>query len=117
MMIRKVATLFVLVAAIAAASTPKPATQIKSGTDVGLIGVKIAVPEFQAVSPDAKSTALTAVFNKVLWDDLDYSGGVTLVSKSYYPLGIFGGPGDVKPADWTTPAADAQFIAFVNIPT
>lgn len=86
--------------------------RIDGGTNRGVIGVKIAVPEFQPGATDAKSIALTAVFNKVLWDDLDYSGGLTLVSRSLYPLGKFGGPGDIKPENWTTPTVDAQFIAF-----
>src|SRR5262249_47448704 len=94
---------------------PKPVTQIRTGTNVGIIGVKIAVPEFLPVASDAKTTALTAVFNKVLWDDLDYSGGLTLVSRSLYPLGKFSGPGDIKPEDWTTPAVEARFIALGNI--
>jgi len=88
--------------------------QINSGTDRGLIGVKIAVPEFQPAATDAKTMTLTALFNKVLWEDLDYSGGLTLVSRSLYPLGKFSEPGDVKPDDWTSPAVDAQFIGFGN---
>jgi TolB protein len=88
--------------------------QIQTGTRSGVIGVKIAVPEFQPLGADAKSLQLTELFNKVLWDDLDYSGVVTLVSRSFYPLGKFSGPGDIKPDDWTTPAIDAQFVAFGN---
>src|SRR6185503_20847631 len=89
--------------------------QIRTGTSDGVIGVKIAVPEFQPVANDAKSTALAAVFNKVLWDDLDYSGSLTVVGRSLYPLGKFSAPTDIKPADWTTPAVDAQFLAFGSI--
>jgi TolB protein len=89
--------------------------QITGHTDVGVVGIKIGVPEFQPVSNDAKTVSLAATFNKVLWDDLDYSGGLTLVSRSLYPLGKFSGPADVKPADWITPAVDAQFLAFGNI--
>ena len=88
--------------------------QITAHTDTGIIGVKLAVPEFQAAAGDTKAAALTEVFNKVLWDDLDYSGGVTLVSRSLYPLGKFTSPGEINPSDWTTPAVDAQFIAFGN---
>ena len=51
----------------------------------------------------------------MLWDDLDYSGGVTLVSRSLYPLGKFTDAGDIKPDDWTVPAIDAQFLAFGSI--
>src|SRR5438477_2132026 len=96
-----------------AAVVTSPA-QIETGTSNGVIGVKIAVPEFQAAPRDTKAAALTEIFNKVLWDDLDYSGGVTLVSRSLYPLGKFTSPGEINPSDWTTPAVDAQFIAFGN---
>src|SRR6266481_6005043 len=94
----------VVVSLVTAASSSVSVSQgrIDSGTNRGVIGVKIAVPEFQAGATDAKTIALTAVFNKVLWDDLDYSGGLTLVSRSLYPLGKFGAPSDIKPDDWTT---------------
>src|SRR5439155_218867 len=71
-------------------------------------------PEFQAAAGDTKAAALTEIFNKVLWDDLDYSGGVTLVSRSLYPLGKFNSRGEITADEWTTPAVDAQFIAFGN---
>src|SRR5262245_53245448 len=98
--------------AVASAKMAGQQGQIDSHTNVGVIGVKIAVPEFQPGANDPKTTALVAVFNKVLWDDLDYSGGVTLVSRSLYPVGKFSGPGDIKPQDWAMPPIDAQFIAF-----
>jgi len=88
--------------------------QIRTGTSQGVIGVRLALPEFQPAAGDSKAAELTAIFNKVLWDDLDYSGGVTLVSQSLYPLGKFAGPGDIKPEEWTNPTVDAQFIAFGN---
>src|SRR5438067_13889137 len=104
--------LLVLVS-IAALSYPQlHSQQIRSGTAQGVIGVRLAVPEFQAEAGDAKAPMLIDVFNKVLWDDLDYSGGVTLVSRSFYPSGKFAGPGDISPDAWTTPTVDAQFIAF-----
>jgi TolB protein len=112
---RKTAVVLALVAAVAAFRTLQPDAQIRTGTNVGIVGVKIAVPEFQPASSDSKTTALAAVFNKVLRDDLEYSGGLTVVSASLYPLGKFSGPGDIKPDDWTTPAVDAQFITFGNI--
>ena len=104
--------LVVTLAATASSTSGLPQGRIDGGTKIGVIGVKIALPEFQAGASDAKTIALTAVFNKALWDDLDFSGGLTLVSRSLYPLGKFSGPGDIKPDDWTTPAVDAQFIAF-----
>ena len=88
--------------------------QIRTGTRTGAQAVRVAVPEFQAAGTDAKTVMLTETFNKVLWDDLEYSGVVTLVSRSFYPIGRFANPGDVKLEDWTTPAVDAQFIGFGN---
>jgi TolB protein len=103
-----------LMAPLQATVLPAGPMQIRAGTSQGVIGVKIAVPEFQAAAGDTKAAALTGVFNKVLWDDLDYSGGVTLVSRDLFPLGKFSSPGDIHPDDWTSPAVDAQFIAFGN---
>jgi TolB protein len=114
-MTRKFTLMFLFIALAVAVAAPKRAAQIRTGTNQGVIGVKIAVPEFQSASSDAKTTALLATFNKVLWDDLDYAGGLTLVSRSLYPLGKFAGPGDIKPEAWTAPAVDAQFIAFGSI--
>ncbi len=110
---KKLYVCLLLMASIAALSNPGPMSQqIQTGTKSGVIGVRIAVPEFQAEAGDAKAAMLTDIFNKVLWDDLDYSGGVTLVSRSFYPTGKFTDPGDINPDAWTTPTVDAQFIAF-----
>src|SRR5215475_15806464 len=87
----------------------------RTGTNQGVVGVKIAVPEFQPAAADPKTADRAAIFNQVLMDDLNYSGGVTVVSRSYYPAGKFSSPGDIKPEDWTKPAVDAQFIAFGNL--
>jgi len=115
---RKIAILYLFILFVAmgiAFSAAKPASQINTGTNTGIIGVKIAVPEFQPMGSDTKSAALAAVFNKVLFDDLDYSGGLNVISRSFYPLGKFGGPGDIKPEAWTAPAVNAEFIAFGSI--
>ena len=108
-------TVFIFIAAFTAVATSRQRPQIETGTRDGLVGVKIAVPEFQPASSDPKSIALVAVFNKVLWDDLDYAGALTLISRSLYPLGKFSGPADIRPEAWTTPGVDAQFVAFGNL--
>src|ERR1700733_4114146 len=66
--------------------------RLETGTDRGAVIVKIAIPEFQPAAADAKTTALTAIFNRVLWDDLDFSGGVSIVGRSFYPVGRFRRP-------------------------
>jgi len=108
---------FVFPAFLYAAGARASAQQIITGTNKGAEGIKLALPEFQPDSNDPKLAALAAVFNKVLWDDLDYSGGVTLVSRSLYPLGRFSEPGQIKIDDWTSAAVQAQYLAFGNIRT
>jgi TolB protein len=89
--------------------------KIDAGTKTGMLIAKIAVPEFQPATTDPKTAELTALFNRVLWDDLEYSGVLTVVNRTLYPVGKFAGPADVKVEQWTTPAVDAQFIAFGNV--
>lgn len=103
---------FLLIAGVAAGSAKQ---RIDSGTNIGLGNVKIAVPDFQPVSADSKTSSRAGLFNQVLRDDLTYSGGVTVVNSSYYPAGNFGGPADIKPEDWTNPVIGAEFIAFGNL--
>ena len=110
---RKLLLFVLLLASLQAAVTARQ--QIVTGTNQGVVGVKIALPEFQPATADPKTAGHASIFNQVLMDDLNYSGGVTVVSRSYYPVGKFSGPGDIKPEDWTKPAVDAQFIAFGNL--
>jgi TolB protein len=109
---RRILVLIMLIAVVNAVDAQD--AQILTGTRTGAQAVRIAVPEFQPGANDPATANLTQVFNKVLWDDLDYSGVVTLVSRSFYPLGKFANPGDVMPDAWTVPAIDAQFVAFGN---
>ena len=111
------AGLLLLLALVAPLAVQSQEAQIQTGTRTGVVGVKLAVPEFQPSAQDEKSVGLTRVFNQVLWDDLDYSGVVTLVSRSFYPLGQFSAPAQINPDNWTTSAVDAQFISFGNTRT
>src|SRR6187402_2780921 len=93
--------------------------QIDTGTTVGMKAVKIAVPEFRPGTADEKINRLATVFNETLWNDLDFSGNLTLASRSYYPLGNFANPADIRPDDWTKTGVEASYITFgsVAIPT
>jgi TolB protein len=86
--------------------------QIVSGTNLGMKVVKLAVPEFRPTKPEPKINHLADVFNKTLWDDLDFSGTVSLVSRSFYPVGNFSVPTDIHPDDWTKTGLEAQYITF-----
>src|SRR5580704_7724823 len=96
-------------------SPPAPRqAQVTAGTNRGANEVRIAFPEFQATSTDPNTVKLTALFNQVLWDDLDFSGNISLVSRSFYPLGKFQAPTDIRVDDWTKASVNAQYLTFGN---
>ena len=89
--------------------------QIVTGTRTGAMSVRLALPEFQFRGGGGPQGAeYTRMFNETLWDDLEFSGVVNLVSRSFYPLGRFGRAIDIDTAAWTTTAVDAQFVTFGN---
>src|SRR5205807_208738 len=65
---------------------------VKTGTSLGVEKVRLAVPDFKPGTADPQNTAMLKTFNDTLWNDLDVSGVVELVSKSFYPLQVPGQP-------------------------
>jgi TolB protein len=97
--------------------TPAPRLESKqadivTGTRTGAESVRLAVPLFMLDLTGAGGQELTGAFNETLWDDLDFSGVVLPISRSFYPLGRFGRPADVDVSAWTAPGVDAQFLTF-----
>lgn len=89
--------------------------QIKTGVNTGVEKVRLAVPDFKPVSGDPQTANLNKVFNDTLWNDLDTSGVVELVSKSFYPLDTPGAPPGVKPEAWANEPPKAGMLAFGNL--
>jgi TolB protein len=88
---------------------------IKTGTGLGVEKVRLAVSDFKASTSDAQSAALLKTFNDTLWNDLDNSGVVELVSKSFYPLQVPSQPSDVNFTAWNAPPPNAAMLAFGNL--
>ncbi len=88
---------------------------IKTGTGLGVEKQRLAVPDFNAASQDAKNADLLKTFNETLWNDLDNAGIFDMVSKSFYPLGQVGTPADVKFESWSSAPASAAMLAFGNL--
>src|SRR5438093_7916464 len=86
--------------------------RIEVRIDTGATAVKVAIPSFPSTSGGDKATQLTKLFNDVLWDDLNYTGNLVLLSPSFYPVGNFANPGDIHIEDWRTPQVDADVIVF-----
>jgi TolB protein len=85
---------------------------VKTGTSLGVEKVRLAVPDFRPSSSDPQDAALLKTFNDTLWNDLDVSGVVELVSKSFYPLQVPGQPPEVNFLAWNAPPPNAAMLAF-----
>src|SRR5579872_6619076 len=88
---------------------------VKTGTALGVDKVRLAVPDFKPSTGDPQNTALLKTFNDTLWNDLDVSGVVELVSKSFYPLQVPGQPPEVNFLAWNAPPLNAAMLAFGNL--
>jgi len=88
---------------------------VKTGTSLGVEKVRLAVADFKPSTTDAQNAALLKTFNETLWNDLDVSGVVELVSKSFYPLQVPGQPPEVNFMAWNAPPPNAAMLAFGNL--
>ncbi|HKT88692.1 MAG TPA: hypothetical protein VJQ59_09665, partial [Candidatus Sulfotelmatobacter sp.] len=88
---------------------------VKTGTSLGQEKVRLAVPDFKPSTTDPQNAALLKTFNNTLWNDLDVSGVVELVSKSFYPLQVPGQPPEVNFLAWNAPPPNAAMLAFGNL--
>ncbi|HKQ87069.1 MAG TPA: hypothetical protein VJS43_09890 [Candidatus Acidoferrales bacterium] len=118
---RKKAALITYLFAAALLLGPRPAAAqdwFKTGTGLGVSKARVAAPDL-AASPDAAK--LESTFHNVLWNDLEYSGILDMVSQSFYPLKVPSQPGDLtapnpqgKPAaqDWANAPANTYMLAY-----
>ena len=88
---------------------------VKTGTSLGVEKVRLAVADFKPATNDPTNAALLKTFNDTLWNDLDVSGVVELVSKSFYPLQVPGQPPEVNFLAWNAPPPNAAMLAFGNL--
>src|SRR5215470_11845931 len=88
---------------------------VKTGTSLGVDKVRLAVADFKPANNDPQNAALLKTFNDTLWNDLDVSGVVELVSKSFYPLQVPGQPPEVNFPSWSSPPPNAAMLAFGNL--
>ena len=88
---------------------------MKTGTSLGVEKVRLAVPDFKPSTTDPQNAALLKTFNDTLWNDLDVSGVVELVSKSFYPLQVPGQPPEVNFLAWNAPPPNAAMLAFGSL--
>jgi TolB protein len=85
----------------------------KTGTGLGVSKARVAVADF--AGKDTPSQPLATLFSDVVRTDLDYSGILELVSKSYNPLESPATPAEVDYKGWSGAPASAQLLAFGSI--
>lgn len=90
----------------------------KTGTGLGVSKARVAAPDLAASTDAAK---LENTFHSVLWNDLEYSGILDMVSQSFYPLKVPSQPSDLtvpdaqgKPAAqaWANAPANTYMLAY-----
>lgn len=84
----------------------------KTGTGLGVSKARVAIADF--VPKDTPSQPLATLFSDVVRSDLDYSGILDVVSKSYNLLQSPGVPAEVNVKAWSDAPASAQLLAFGN---
>ena len=97
------------------AATASAQDWIRTGTGLGIEKVRLAVPDFAPGSTDPQAGELLRTFNDILWNDLQQSGIFDMVSKSFYPIGSFNGPGAIRLDAWGNPPPNAGMVAFGNL--
>jgi TolB protein len=85
----------------------------RTGTGLGVDKPRVAVADFAPRSSSAQP--LANLFSEVLRADLDSSGIIELVSKSFYPLEVPSVPSELKYSAWSDPPAAAHMLAFGNL--
>jgi TolB protein len=114
--LKSVLSVVVLLLLLAFSAFPSAFAQdwVRTGSGLGVEKVRLAVPDFKAAG-DVQSGTLLKTFNDTFWSDLDNSGVVELISKSFYPLQVPGQPAEVTFGLWSSPPPNAAMLAFGNL--
>jgi len=85
----------------------------RTGTGLGVEKARVAVADYGSRTEPAQP--LATLFTEVLSADLQFSGILELVSKSFYPAPAPSVPGELKTSEWSEPPVSAYMLAFGNL--
>lgn len=91
----------------------EPQDWFRTGTGLGVEKVRVASADFAPRNSTASPAA--QLFSNVLYADLEYSGIMEMVSKSFFPLTQPSIPSELRPGEWSDPPANTHFLAFGNV--
>ena len=113
---RTLLCLSVLICGFLCTFAPSPAAAqdwFRTGTGLGVSKARVAVADFAGKSSTSDSFAVE--FSDVVRSDLDYSGILELVSKSFNPLQKPATPSELDYKAWGDAPASAQLLAFGSL--
>ncbi len=95
-------------------SSPRLTAQdwVQTGTNLGQTRIRLAAADFKPLGNDPQTTALKAVFDSTLFNDLTNAGIFDMVSKSLAPQAMPGSPQEIALAQWSAAPANTAMVAF-----
>jgi TolB protein len=90
---------------------------VRTGSNLGSAPIRIAAADFKSGVSDPQTTALKAVFDSTLFNDLSNAGIFDMVSKSMAPQSTPGSPQEIVLTQWSAPPANAAMVAFGTLST
>jgi TolB protein len=111
---KKLALLILLCSLVFSTSLFAQPDWIRTGTNLGVERVRLAVADFKPAGTDPKTAEFLKIFNDTLARDLDNAGIFDIVSKSFHPLAVPGKPEEMKLDVWANPPANAAMVTFGN---
>ena len=109
----KIAAVALAVCAFTVARPLAAQDWIKTGTGLGVAKARLAAPDLAARSTQAQP--LEKTFHGVLWNDLEYSGILDMVSQSFYPMQVPSQPSELNAPQWSAAPASAYMVAYGNM--
>jgi TolB protein len=108
-----VASIFILSFSLFSGA-PQAAAQdwVKTGTNLGVERIRLAVADFKPSSPDPQTPILKNTFDTTLYADLTNAGIFDMVSKSMAPPVTPGSPQEISLKQWSAPPVDAAMVVF-----
>jgi len=82
----------------------------RTGTGLGVEKIRLALSPFTAQQAEVETAA--GVFNNVLWNDLETSGILEMVSPSFFPLSPARNPESLEADAWAEAPANASMVAY-----
>jgi len=106
---------FLLLALLVSLSSRPLSAQdwFKTGTGLGVTQARVGIADWAPRNPTSQT--FSGEFADVVRADLEYSGIVDVVSKSFNPTQSPAVPTELSTQSWTDPPANAQLVAYGNL--